>query len=127
MALLVDPFSEVVVFGKAYPVAWPPQGATSVKALLPTGRHVSHANRLHHTHNSRGGGGKATTLEHYTGRKSGGRTKLQQFGKGSVAEGLRMAGNAKGKMPLMNARNTKRVTLGPVARRMQLAQTRRVA
>jgi hypothetical protein len=74
MALnLVDPFAEVVVFGKAYPVAWPPPGATSVKALLPTGRHVSHANALLHVRNSRGGGGKATRLEHYTGKKSGGR------------------------------------------------------
>jgi hypothetical protein len=58
--ILVDPFAEVVVFGKAYPVAWPPPGATSVKALLPTGRHVSHANALLHVRNSRGGGGKAT-------------------------------------------------------------------
>lgn len=81
MALLVDPFSEVVVFGKAYPVAWPPQGAASVKALLPTGRHVSHANRLSHTHNSSGGGGKATTLERYAGKKSGGKTHLLRHGR----------------------------------------------
>ncbi|HEY5787496.1 MAG TPA: hypothetical protein VIT65_22250 [Microlunatus sp.] len=70
---LVDPFAEVVVFGKAYPVAWPPSSAKSVKALVPTGRHVSHANALHHTRNSGGGGGKATRLERYTGKKSGGK------------------------------------------------------
>jgi hypothetical protein len=81
--ILVDPFAEVVVFGKAYPVAWPPPGATSVKALLPTGRHVSHANALLHVRNSRGGGGKATRLEHYTGKKSGGRaTSLVHVKKG---------------------------------------------
>jgi hypothetical protein len=69
---LVNPFEEVVVFGKAYPVAWPAQGASGVKALLPTGRHVAHGNDLKHVHNSRGSGGPATRLEHYRNSKGGG-------------------------------------------------------
>ena len=45
---LINPFEETVVFGKAYPIAWPPQGETVIRALVPTGRHVSHANKLTH-------------------------------------------------------------------------------
>jgi hypothetical protein len=72
---LVDPFNETVVFGKAhrssdgtYRRAWPPAGATSVSSLLPTGRHVSHANALVHVKGKKTKGRNANNLEVY--RKS---------------------------------------------------------
>lgn len=95
---LVNPFEEVVVFGKSYPVAEPVPGATPVKALLPTGRHVSHENALTHVHNGKGGGGPATRLERYTGPSHGGRTKL-------FHQGSRKSGPAKG---LEHTRHTSR-------------------
>ena len=94
---LINPFEETVVFGKAYPVAWPVERAQTLAALVPTGRHVSHANALSVTRNPRGGGGRATRLERYGRRK---------VSKGSVAQGLSMAGGAKGVMPLRNPAGT---------------------
>src|SRR5690242_15589057 len=61
---LVNPFEEVVAFGKAYPVALPVPRATRVRALLPTGGHVSHANDLKVIRRN-GKGGPATKLERY--------------------------------------------------------------
>lgn len=78
---LINPFEEVVVFGKAYPVAWPVASATQLKALVPTGKHVGHGLRLSHTRIA-GGGGKATRLERYTRGK--------KVSKG-IAEGLQLA------------------------------------
>ena len=44
-----------------------------LQALVPTGRHVGHANDLKVVRNKRGGGGRATRLEHYRrGKKRGG-------------------------------------------------------
>lgn len=87
---LVNPFDEVVIIGKRYKIAVPPQGSTVIAALTPTGRHVSHANALHHTRNSKGGGGRATRLERYTGGH-GGRKKGVHVGK-SLAGGLEQLG-----------------------------------
>ena len=82
---LVNPFEEVVAFGKAYPVALPVARAVRVRALLPTGGHVSHAN----------------DLKVYRGRRSGGpATKLEHYSKGDIQTGLKMAAGAKGVMPL---------------------------
>lgn len=64
---LVNPYEEVVVFGKAYPVALPVPRSTTIRALVPTGSHVGHGNALVHVRNSKGGGGRATKLERYTG------------------------------------------------------------
>jgi len=64
---LVNPYEEVVVFGKAYPVALPVPRSTTIRALVPTGSHVGHGNALKHVRNSKGGGGRATALERYTG------------------------------------------------------------
>jgi hypothetical protein len=71
---LVDPFSEVVVFGKAvgrsgdgkYRVVWPPASATSLRSLVPTGRHVGTANNLVHVHGVKTKGRNANSLEHYS-------------------------------------------------------------
>lgn len=63
---LVNPYEETVVFGKAYPVAWPPPGATRIRALVPTGSHVGHANALHIAHGKGSHGGPATKLERYS-------------------------------------------------------------
>lgn len=63
---MVNPFEETVVFGKAYPVAWPPPSSTRIRALLPTGAHIGHANALHVVHSSAHSGGPATRLERYT-------------------------------------------------------------
>jgi hypothetical protein len=65
---LVNPYEEVVVFGKAYSLDAGPKFGTDVRiisALLPTGRHVSQANNLLHVHNSRGKGGPATALQRF--------------------------------------------------------------
>lgn len=76
---LVNPFEEVVAFGKAYPVALPVQRAVRVRALLPTGAHVSHVNDLHVIRHS-GHGGRRAGLEHYSkglfGRAAG---KMPKF------------------------------------------------
>ena len=44
-----------------------------LQALVPTGRHVGHANDLKVVRNKRGGGGRATRLEHYRSSKKRGR------------------------------------------------------
>lgn len=87
---LIDPTEETVVFGKAYPVAWPPPGSTPLRALVPTGAHVGHGNALKVVHNRRGGGGRASRLERYTGK--GGLKSVGPYGKvgKSVADGLAM-------------------------------------
>jgi hypothetical protein len=84
---LVNPFEEVVVFGKAYRVALPVPSSTGISAMVPTGRHISHKNKLHIVH---GGGPKITRqqLQIYHGGKSA------DFGKADKqpkASGGRMA------------------------------------
>ena len=65
---LINPFEEVVVFGKAHSTLETSWGTNVrvIAALVPTGRHVSHANALTHKHNSRGKGGRATRLQRYS-------------------------------------------------------------
>lgn len=87
---LINPFEEVVVFGKAYPVALPVSHATTIRALVPTGGHVGHGNALKHVHNSSGGGGRATKLERYTGK--GTKKAGSPVAKG-IRTGLAMASN----------------------------------
>jgi hypothetical protein len=90
----------MVIVGKRYKIAVPPQTSHVISARTPTGSHVSHANALKVVHNSKGGGGKATRLERYTPRKGGkmgvGHRKatLLQVGK-SVERGLEMVEGAK--------------------------------
>ena len=60
---IINPFEELVVFGKKLPLE--PTSSTVIRALRPTGRHVSHANALTHVR-GRADGGPATRLEHYT-------------------------------------------------------------
>lgn len=81
---LVNPFEEVVVFGKAHHLA--SSFGTDVRvlrALVPTGGHVADANRLTHV-SGPNSGGPATALERYT---------RGRVGKASVGEGLKMIGN----------------------------------
>lgn len=89
---LVNPFEEVVVFGKAYPVALPVPGAKVIRALVPTGSHVGHGNDLKVVRNGKGKGGRRAGLEHYTAKTKGHR--MGPFGKAaggnSVANGLKM-------------------------------------
>jgi hypothetical protein len=65
---LVNPFEQVVVFGKAYSLPADPASGTNVRvvsALKPTGRSVGTANNLVHVSNSKGRGGP-TRLERFT-------------------------------------------------------------
>jgi hypothetical protein len=74
---LINPFEEVVVFGKAYSLLDVKHGTDvrNVAALLPTGRHV----------------GTANALVRVTGPRSGGpATKLERYSKASVEQGLKM-------------------------------------
>lgn len=98
---LVNPFEEVVVFGKAYPVALPVPSSTTIRALVPTGGHVGHGNDLKVVRNRKGKGGRATKLEHYRGGHA--KQGMGPFGKAalplpnpggpSVANGLSMIAN----------------------------------
>ena len=65
---LVNPFEEVVVFGKAYDLM-SGSAPVAVRALVPTGGHVGTANDLKVVRRN-GGGGPATKLEIYRRRKS---------------------------------------------------------
>lgn len=70
---LINPFEEVVVFGKAYSVvkADGMPESTHVRSGSPKthiGRHVGHGQKLGHFVNSKGGGGKKSGLERYTGK-----------------------------------------------------------
>jgi hypothetical protein len=68
---LINPFEEVVVFGKAYPV----KDVTNVRAGSPkthTGRGVGHGQKLHEVKH-KGGGGRRVGLERYQGGHSSGR------------------------------------------------------
>lgn len=85
MTTLVNPFEEVVVFGKALPLD--PVSSTRLRALVPTGKHIGHGNALTHVHNSGGKGGKATRLQRYTTTPRG--QRQGPFSK-SVADGLKM-------------------------------------
>lgn len=97
---LINPFEEVVVFGKAYPVVWPAQGSTRVAALVPTGKNVGTANNLGHW-KGRATGGPATKLERYTTKPRG--QRQGPFGKAaapSVQNGLKLiAGAPKATLP----------------------------
>ncbi len=70
---LINPFEEMVIVGKRYKVAVPVPSSHVIPARTPIGSHVSHANALKVVRNSKGGGGKATRLERYTARSSGGK------------------------------------------------------
>lgn len=62
---IFNPFEDIA---KAATV--PPQGATVIRALVPTGRNVGHGLDLHHVKgHGKHHGGQATRLERY-GRKS---------------------------------------------------------
>jgi len=76
---LINPFTEVVVFGKALPLD--PQASTVIRALVPTGRHIGHGNDLVRG-TGRRKGGPATRLELYRGSTPALRTG--PFGKSDV-------------------------------------------
>lgn len=122
---LIDPFSEVVAFGKAYPVAVPVPGSVHIATLIPTGRHVGSANNLLRVRNSGGGGGPATALERYTTKVKGHRQG--PFSKGSVANGLRMAASQKGVIPVKNPNAITPTGLGTLGSRTFPAKLRRAA
>jgi hypothetical protein len=65
---LVNPFEEVVVFGKAYSLQNVTTGTNVrvLRAMMPTGKHIGTGQNLVHVHNSKARGGPATKLEHYT-------------------------------------------------------------
>jgi hypothetical protein len=67
---LINPFEEVIVFGKAYPVALPVPSSTKLRALVPTGAHIGHANDLQVFH---GGGPRIPkqALQRYTAKPVG--------------------------------------------------------
>jgi hypothetical protein len=83
---LINPFEP---FGKA--ATWPPQSSTRLRALVPTGAHVGHANDLSVTHNSRGGGGRATALEVYHGHR--GKTAAKYRGVSKALPRFRATGS----------------------------------
>jgi hypothetical protein len=91
---LINPFEEVVVFGKAYPAVYPFSAAKSIGALHPTGSHVGHGNKLVHIT------GKATSpqgtgLRRYTTKPTG--LRVGPFGKAdsySVPRNLRRGPNS---------------------------------
>lgn len=69
---LINPFEQAVVFGKA--VAYDESYGSApvvLRALVPTGRHVGHANDLKRASGPRSGG-PATKLERYRGSHAGG-------------------------------------------------------
>lgn len=69
---LINPYEEVVVFGKA--VALPVPSAVRIRTPnLNSGSHRGNALALVRIRNARGGGGPATALEHYTTSTKGGR------------------------------------------------------
>lgn len=69
---LINPFEEVVVFGKRFSVVDTTQNVRVIRALVPTGPHIGHGNDLKVVHGPRSGGRKAG-LERYTGGHGGGR------------------------------------------------------
>jgi hypothetical protein len=84
---LYDPFEQI---SKNYGRGIESPKVRIIAALMPTGRHVGNANALHHTHNSRGGGGPATKLERYHHKSSGSVHKGMVFQDG-MSKGLRSA------------------------------------
>lgn len=82
---LVNPFEEHIVFGKRYPVAYPPQHSTIIRALVPTGRHVGHGNDLGHFRGKGAHGGRLVGLERYTAQ--GGKASVGPFGKVDAPRG----------------------------------------
>ena len=92
----INPFEEVVVFGKAYTVV----SETNVRytgSLVHTGKHVGHGQRLTEVKNSSGGGGKATKLERYAGGHSS--QRVGPFGKSLSFSGLKRAKKAAAVVP----------------------------
>lgn len=69
---LVNPFEQVVVFGKAYSTQSVLHGTNVVtlRSLVPTGKHVGTGNNLVHASGPKKGG-PATKLEHYRKGKVG--------------------------------------------------------
>ena len=65
---MLNPFEEVVVFGKAYSTLNVTSGTnvSVIRALVPTGGHVGHGNALTVVRNRKGHGGRRPGLEHYS-------------------------------------------------------------
>lgn len=64
---LINPFEEPMSFGKA--ATTPPQSSTTIRALVPTGRHVGHGQDLTHVRGPKSPA-SGTLLEHYRGKKT---------------------------------------------------------
>ena len=62
---LINPFEDVVVFGKAYKTSFFPQSSSRSAALVPTGKHLGHGNRLGHFRGT-GVSPQGTGLRKYT-------------------------------------------------------------
>jgi hypothetical protein len=104
MVDLVNPFEEIVVFGKAHSYdlmyGGPPRAVTITRRPGTRGTGL----RLKHVHNSAGKGGPATRLQHYSKAFNprdmfGGPASRQMPGhlrRRGVARGLALASNAKG-------------------------------
>jgi hypothetical protein len=60
---IINPFEELVVFGKAFPLE--PTGSTALAALRPTGRHLGHGGDLTYVR-GKASGGKQPQIERYT-------------------------------------------------------------
>lgn len=75
---LINPFEEVIVFGKAYTVVEPIPRSTRIRALVPTGGHVGHGNALGHY---RGGGPAITRTQLQTYNGNGKGLRQGPFGK----------------------------------------------
>jgi len=67
---LINPFEQVVVFGKAYDVSFFPQSSTRIRALVPTGAHVGHGQKLGH-YRGKNTSPRTNVLRHYTGHGKG--------------------------------------------------------
>jgi len=108
---LVNPFEEVVAFGKAYKVALPVPGATRIRALVPTGGHVGHGNALTHVRHGSGGGRNATKLEVYRHTPKGQRSG--PFGKAAAFSETGATGVQRGLGLIAGMAAPKRVPVAP--------------
>ena len=85
---LINPFEDVVVFGKAYKTSFFPQSSSRAAALVPTGKHLGHGNRLGHFRGT-GVSPQGTGLRRYTTKTVG--LRQGPFGKADNGSAGRQA------------------------------------
>lgn len=99
MTDLIDPFSQIVVFGKAYargghpPVALPVPGSVRIPTPKFGESYRGDGLKLVHVRNTKGGGGPATALERYTPSK--GKIRSGRSSNSNVPDGSRRGTRAR--------------------------------